>query len=198
MPGQHPNDPRAALGRGDRTALLVVDMLNDYDHPDGDALRRSAQEVVPVLGGLIERARENGVTVVHVNDNHGSWESGRDALVARATEGAGAAMIEPVAPADDAPFITKARHSVFYGSPLQYLLEHEGIGRLVLTGQVTEQCILYSALDAYIRHFQLVVPRDAVAHIDADLADASLRMMKRNMQADVVDADDVDLGSDAG
>lgn len=193
MPGQHPNDPRAALGRGDRTALLVVDMLNDYAHPDGDALRRSAEDVVPVIARLRDRARDEDVPVVHVNDNHGSWESDRDALVTVAREGAGAALIDPVAPTDDAPFITKARHSVFYGSPLQYLLEHESIGRLILVGQVTEQCILYSALDAYIRHFQLVVPRDAVAHIDAGLADAALRMMERNMQADVVAADDVQL-----
>lgn len=193
MPGQHPNDPRAALGRGDRTALLIVDMLNDYEHPDGDALRRSATEVVPVIADLRDRARELGVLVVHVNDNHGSWESGRGELVAAARSAAGDALIDPIRPADDAPFITKARHSVFYGSPLQYLLEHEGIGRLVVTGQVTEQCILYSALDAYIRHFRLVVPRDAVAHIDADLADAALAMMQRNMRAEVPAAAEVDL-----
>lgn len=195
MPGQPPNDPRAALGRGDRTALLVVDMLNDYAHPDGDALRRSAEDVVPVIAALRDRAVDEGVPVVHVNDNHGRWESDRDALVAQARDGAGADLIDPIRPRDDAPFITKARHSVFYGSPLQYLLEHEGIGRLVLTGQVTEQCILYSALDAYIRHFRLVVPRDAVAHIDPQLADAALSMMERNMRADVVPADEVGLGA---
>jgi nicotinamidase-related amidase len=58
----------------------------------------------------------------------------------------------------------------------------------VLTGQVTEQCILYSALDAYVRHFDVAVPPDAVAHIHGDLADAALKMMERNMRAELVPA----------
>jgi nicotinamidase-related amidase len=81
--------------------------------------------------------------------------------------------------------VVKARHSVFYETQLEYLLRQEEIGRLVLTGQVTEQCILYSALDAYVRHFEVVVPRPAVAHIHEDLAGAALRMMKENMRAEV-------------
>jgi len=64
------------------------------------------------------------------------------------------------------------------------------VTRLTLIGQVTEQCILYSALDAYIRHLEVGVPRDAVAHIHQDLADAALRMMQRNMDADVSPARD--------
>jgi nicotinamidase-related amidase len=67
------------------------------------------------------------------------------------------------------------------------------VGRIVLTGQVTEQCILYSALDAYIRHFEVAVPRDAVAHIHSHLADASLELMALNMDADVCDAGDCTL-----
>ena len=67
----------------------------------------------------------------------------------------------PVAPAEDVPFLVKARHSVFYETQLEYLLRHHGADRLVLLGQVTEQCILYSALDAYVRHFEVMVPRDA-------------------------------------
>jgi len=61
---------------------------------------------------------------------------------------------------------------------------------VVLTGQVTEQCILYTALDAYIRHFDIRVVRDAVAHIDEELGDAALRMMESNMRVDLVDAED--------
>ena len=57
--------------------------------------------------------------------------------------------------------------------------------RLILIGQVTEQCILYSALDAYVRHYEIVVPSNAVAHIHHDLAGAALRMMQLNMSAHV-------------
>lgn len=169
------------IRRGDRTALVVVDMLNDYEHEDGERLRESAATAVPVIAGLIARAREADVPVIWVNDNHGQWSAGRPELIETARAGAGADLIDPVAPDDDAPFVVKSRHSIFYGSHLEYLLETEEIGRLVLTGQVTEQCILYSALDGYIRHFHVAVPPDAVAHIDAELADAALRMMERNM-----------------
>ena len=61
----------------------------------------------------------------------------------------------------------------------------------MLCGQVTEQCVLYSSLDAHIRHFRVTVPRDAVAHIHEDLADAALRMMERNMGAQVCDSSEL-------
>lgn len=80
----------------------------------------------------------------------------------------------------------KVRHSTFYGTALEYVLQREGVEEVVLTGQ----CVLYSALDAYVRHFRLRIPRDAVAHIDEDLGDAALRMMERNMRAKIVTADD--------
>ncbi len=90
-------------------------------------------------------------------------------------------------------FVVKARHSIFFQTPLEYLLAQEGVDRVVLSGQVTEQCILYSALDAYIRHLEVVVPRDAVAHIHAHLADAALELMERNMAADLCAAADCRL-----
>jgi nicotinamidase-related amidase len=70
-----------------------------------------------------------------------------------------------------------------------------GVGRLVFCGQVTEQCILYSALDAYVRHFDVVVPPDAVAAIYDDLGDAALKLMERNMSADLTSAEEVGWGN---
>jgi nicotinamidase-related amidase len=80
---------------------------------------------------------------------------------------------------------------VFYETQLEYLLRQEEVDRVLLTGQVTEQCILYSALDAYVRHFDVSVVTDAVAHIDPALAQAALRMMERNMRAELVEAGSV-------
>jgi nicotinamidase-related amidase len=78
-------------------------------------------------------------------------------------------------------------------TPLEYLLSQREIDHVVLAGQVTEQCILYSALDAYVRHLDVSVPRDGVAHIHEDLAEAALKMMERNMRAEVVSASDCRL-----
>jgi nicotinamidase-related amidase len=170
------------------TALIVTDMLNDYGHEDAEPLRASVRQVVPVLAELIDEMRSREVPVIYINDNGGEWTAGRPQLVEQALAGPEPALVEPIVPPDDAPFIVKARHSVFYGTPLEYMLGQFGIERIILTGQVTEQCILYSALDAYVRHFEVAVPCDAVAHIHADLADAALRMMSMNMRATVTPA----------
>lgn len=170
-------------------ALLVIDMLNRYEHEDAELLRASARDVVPVISRLVGRARQANALIVYVNDNHGDWTAGRAALTQRALQGSDPGLVAPVAPGPDVPFLVKARHSAFYATQLEYLLREQQVERLVLCGQVTEQCILYTALDAYIRGFEVFVPRDAVAHIHLDLAEAALRMMARNMHASIGDAD---------
>jgi nicotinamidase-related amidase len=175
----------------DGVALVVVDMLNRYEHDDAEPLKDSVRRTVPVMARLVDAARDAGVLTIYVNDNHGDWTAGRCALTEWALDGADPALVEPIAPASDVPFLVKARHSAFYATQLEYLLRSHGVQRIVLVGQVTEQCILYSALDAYIRHFDVTVPRDAVAHIHSDLAGAALKMMEVNMRADVVDGDAV-------
>jgi nicotinamidase-related amidase len=171
-----------------KAALVVVDMLNRYDHEDAEPLRDAVRAVLPAMTDLIDRTRAANASLVYVNDNHGDWTIGRTGMIKWALEGEDPALVEPIAPGHDVPFLVKARHSAFYATQLEYLLRQSGVDRLVLVGQVTEQCILYSALDAYIRHFRVTVPRDAVAHIDPELGSAALRMMETNMRADVVDA----------
>ena len=165
-----------------KTALIVVDMVNSYDHPDAEKLTKSVETVLPTITDTIDTW--DGPTI-YVNDNFGHWRSNRDDLLETALTGEFRALVEPIAPKDDAMFVVKARHSIFFQTPLEYLLGQEKIDRIVLVGQVTEQCILYSALDAYIRHIDVRVPRDAVAHIHEDLADAALKMMELNMSVDV-------------
>jgi len=168
-----------------RTALIVVDMLNSYEHADADKLTRSVEETLPAMARLLERAADDDVLTIYVNDNFGSWNSNRDELVETVLGGKFAHLVEPIAPKDETLFVVKARHSIFYQTPLEYLLQENETDRVVLIGQVTEQCILYSALDAYIRHLEVAVPRDAVAHIHEHLAEASLELMELNMDADV-------------
>ena len=168
-----------------KTALVVVDVLNPYDHEDADDLVESMAGVVDNIAELVRRAREHDIPVVYVNDNYGQWNSSSQKLLQAGLEGHHPELVEPLRPPEDASFVIKARHSVFYETPLEYLLRQLGVERVMLCGQVTEQCILYSALDAYVRHFAVAVPEDAVAAIDPDLAEAALEMMRRNMRADV-------------
>jgi nicotinamidase-related amidase len=176
------------------TALIVVDMLNRYQHEDAEALRHSVRDTLPAMQGLVQHASDADVPVVYVNDNYGDWSAGRPELCKRALEGSDPSLVEPIIPGEQAAFLVKARHSIFYETQLDYMLRDQDIERLILIGQVTEQCILYSALDAYVRHYSIVVPGDAVAHIHADLADAALRMMETNMAAEITTAQRCSLG----
>jgi nicotinamidase-related amidase len=173
------------------TALIVVDMLNAYEHEDAEALTRSVRDVLPRITDLVERADgHDDVELVYVNDVYGHWNAGRAELVERVLASPARDLVEPIVPPEDAIFIVKARHSIFYQTPVEYMLGQLGVHKVVLVGQVTEQCILYSALDAYIRHIEVAVARDAVAHIHEDLAEAALRMMEVNMRAEIVTAEE--------
>jgi nicotinamidase-related amidase len=167
-------------------ALIIVDMLNSYEHEDADPLMDSVRQMLPAVEDLIDRAREEEAMVVYVNDNSGDWSAARAEIVELAMNGRAPELIEPLIPPPGTPFVVKARHSIFYQTQLEYLLRQEQIDRLILAGQVTEQCVLYSALDAYVRHFELAIPSDCVAHIREDLAQAALKMMESNMRAHVV------------
>jgi nicotinamidase-related amidase len=181
------------VANSSKTALVVVDMLNSYEHDDAEQLTESVETIVSPVSELIAGAERSGAEIIYVNDNYGDWNSSQEELAKRALDGARPDLVEPVLPPDSADFVLKARHTIFYMTPLEYLLGQKEIGHLVLTGQVTEQCILYSALDAYVRHLSVSVPRDGVAHIHKSLADAALEMMERNMDAEITSCADVKL-----
>lgn len=173
------------------TAVLVVDMLNTYQHPDAELLVPNVEDIIEPLTTLVRRADESDdIDLVYVNDNHGDFTAQFSHIVADALDGARPDLVKPIAPAEGARLLTKVRHSAYYSTALEYLLGRLGTKRLILTGQVTEQCILYTALDAYVRHFPVVIPRDAVAHIDAELGTAALKMMEQNMSAELTTATD--------
>jgi nicotinamidase-related amidase len=172
------------------TAVLVIDMLNTYRHEDAEKLTPCVAEKIDPIAGLISTARErDDVDLIYVNDNYGDFTANQEDLVRQALEGERPDLVEPIVPQRGELFLQKVRHSAFYATSLAYLLRQLEPERLILTGQVTEQCILYTALDAYIRHFQVVVPTDGVAHIDAELGKASLRMMEENMRAELAAAE---------
>lgn len=169
--------------------MLVIDMFNDYDHPDGEQLADNVAAIVDPLVSLIGDAdARDDVDLIYVNDNHGDFTADHHAIISSALEGKRPELIKPLVPREGTRVITKVRHSVFYATALDYLLDRLETKRIVLAGQVTEQCILYSALDGYLRHYDVVVPPDAVAHIDEELGAAALQMMERNMGAELLPA----------
>jgi nicotinamidase-related amidase len=173
------------------TAVLVIDMMNSYQHPDAEHLIPNVEKIISPLADLIKRCRDtDDVDLVYVNDNFGDFTAEFSDIVRSACHGERPDLVDPIVPTQHCRALTKVRHSAFFSTALAYLLDRLGTERLVLTGQVTEQCILYTALDAYVRHLPLVIPTDAVAGIDPELSDAALTMMQRNMDAELTTAAD--------
>jgi nicotinamidase-related amidase len=176
-----------------KTGVIVVDMVNPYCHPEADRLAARVSSAIGGVSRLIQRAGAAEAPLIYVNDNYGDWNSSADELAEKALEGAHPELVEPILPNGAHSFVIKARHSVFYETPLEYLLDQMGVNRLVLCGQVTEQCILYSALDAHVRHFDVVIPVDAIAAIYDHLAEAALEMMERNLSAELTSSSECQL-----
>lgn len=145
--------------------VLITDMISTWDFPDADKLLPHALAIAPAIARLKARCRKAGVPVVYANDNLGRWRSDLHELVERSLQsgGAGAAITAQLAPDADDYVVLKPKHSAFYATPLELLLQDLHSGWLVIAGVASDQCVLATASDARMRDRAVVVPRDCVA-----------------------------------
>lgn len=155
---------RSRTRRQPKTALLILDMISEFRYPDGERIARSARKAARNIARLRERAHAAGISVIYVNDTAGKWESDQKALIQRCKDPAsrGREVAELLSPAPGDYFMFKPRHSAFFGTPLHTLLEQLKVGRLIATGITSHQCVLFTAMDAHVREFDLVIPSDCI------------------------------------
>ena len=148
-----------------RPALLLIDFINDFEFEGGERLFPRALEAARATARLKRRAESAGVPVVYCNDNFGRWRSDFRALLERCLGEPvrGRPIAELLRPGKDDYFVLKPRHSGFLSSALDVLLKHLEVDTLVLTGVAGDFCVLFTAQDAYMRGFELLVPRDCIA-----------------------------------
>jgi nicotinamidase-related amidase len=170
-----------------RVAVLALDLITDFDFPDGPAVQRALARHASAIRALFETARSHRVPVIYVNDNLGAWRSDAPALLARCIEPhrSGAALVRRLAPDDEDEIILKPRHSAFFGTPLEMLLEDRKIDTLVVTGISAESCVWMTACDAHTRAFRLVVPADTMAGASARTLRATLTGLEEVLGARV-------------
>lgn len=163
-----------------RAALLALDLITDFDFPDGTAVRRALARHAASIRRLLDAARSNRVPVIYANDNLGLWRSDAPALIARctATRLPGASVITPLCPAANDEVILKPRHSAFYGTALEALLDDRKIDTLIMVGISAESCVWMTACDAHTRGFRLVVPADTMAGASTRALRATLTGLK--------------------
>jgi nicotinamidase-related amidase len=175
---------RAANGR---RALLLVDFINLFDFPHSEKLQERAVHAARRCRGLKDRLAGQGVPCIYANDNFGQWHSEFSRLVQECRRRGGAAreIAELLAPTAEDYSILKPRHSAFYGTPLEFLLDELEAETLVVTGLSTDICVSATAQDAYVRQFKLWVPSDCVAADTEEHERQALDHMRRTMKADV-------------
>ena len=156
-------------GRHD-TVLVILDMISCWRFPDGEALERQAAQIAPCLARLKRRCRDAGVPAIYANDNSGQWRSDFKFVVQESLgQGSlGADITRQLEPRPDDYFVLKPKHSAFFATPLEILLDHVRAERLLIAGVAGDQCVLNTAVDARMRDFEVVVPSDCIASLTPD------------------------------
>ena len=176
-------------------ALLLIDVINDLEFDSGEELLRHALPMAERLAELKRRAKGAGVPVVYVNDNFGKWQSDFKKILEHVLKDdvRGRPLAEILRPEEDEYFVLKPKHSGFFSTTLDILLDYLQAKTLILTGLTGDICVLFTAHDAYMRDFNLVIPSDCVASSDPKENDYTLRKMADLMDADIRPSAEVDF-----
>ncbi len=149
------------------TVLVILDMISCWRFPDAAALKRQAARAAPAIATLKRRCAAAGVPVIYANDNSGQWRSDFKFIVDESldSQGLGAEITHQLQPAPDDYFVLKPKHSAFFATPLEILLDHLSAKRLIIAGVAGDQCVINTAADARMRDFDVVVPSDCIASL---------------------------------
>src|ERR1043166_7103120 len=185
MPAKNADLHGSAPDKSD-VALLLIDVINDLDFPEANQLLRYARPMARKLLHLKERAKKAGVPVIYVNDNFGRWLSDFRRQVAHCLRGdsRGHEIVSLLQPEEDDYFVLKPKHSGFFSTTLDTLLRYLGSRKLILTGIAGNFCVLFTANDAYMRDYELIIPSDCTASNSAEENREALALMRKFLKAD--------------
>jgi nicotinamidase-related amidase len=169
------------------TALLLIDVINDLAFEGSDALVAQAEPMAAALARLKRRATSAGVPAIYINDNFGQWRSDFRRTVAHCTarSSPGHRVSRRLRPTARDSFVLKPKHSGFFDTTLDTLLETLRVRRLILTGIAGNICVLFTANDAYMREYRIFAPADCIVSNTAALNDYALRQIRTVLKANV-------------
>ena len=199
MPHQNQDLHGNAPDKSD-TVLLIIDVLNDLEFEGGEELLESALPMARALAALKKRAKQARIPVVYVNDNFGKWRSDFRMQLDHCLNDdvRGRPVVELLVPDEEDYFVLKPKHSGFYNTTLPVLLKYLEATKVVVTGIATDNCVLFTAGDAYLRDMEVIVPEDCSAAIDPARHDAALDQMRVTLKADTRPSPELDLKALAG
>ena len=174
-------------------ALLIIDMINAFDFKGADQMVPRALAAAKCIAKLKDRARRAGVPAVYVNDNFGRWRSDFHQILEHVLDSPGREIARLLEPRREEYFVLKPKHSGFQFTSLDVLLEHLGAKTLILTGVAGNFCVLFTAHDAYMRDYRIVVPGDCIASLTEENDRYALEHMADVTKADVRPSAELDL-----
>src|SRR5436305_7960634 len=185
MPARNPDLHGSAPDKSE-IALLLIDVINDLDFPEANQLLRFARPMARKILRLKERAKKADIPIIYVNDNFGRWQSDFRRQVRHCLRGdsRGHEIVTMLQPDEDDYFVLKPKHSGFFSTTLETLLRYLGSHTPIITGIAGNFCVLFTANDAYMRDYYLIVPSDCVISNTAKENKEALQLMKRYLKAD--------------
>ncbi|HSS21515.1 MAG TPA: isochorismatase family cysteine hydrolase [Pyrinomonadaceae bacterium] len=194
MPIQSP-DLHGSTPDHSTAALLLIDVINDFEFENGEQLLERALPVGKQIAKLKASAKRARIPVIYVNDNFGKWQSDLNKIVAHCLEDGvrGEPFVKLVLPDENDYFVLKPKHSGFYCTSLELVLQHVGATTLILAGIAGNNCVLFTANDAYMRDFKLLVPADCVASETEPENQSALKQMEKVLKADVRQSNELEL-----
>jgi nicotinamidase-related amidase len=179
--------------RPKQICLLIIDMINELKFDGAQDLLPCIRETARNIAKLKDRMKVEQLPIVYVNDNFGRWKSDFRTLVSRCLEEDENAksVVQLLMPRQDDYFVLKPKHSGFYATPLDLLLEHLGVRRLILTGLLGNNCVLYTAADAYMRGYEIFLPSDCMLSFNQEANRVALEQMKGTLNAVISTSDKV-------
>ena len=168
------------------TTLLLLDVITDFEFDDGDELLRQTLPMAHRLSRLKARAKKAGVPVVYVNDNFGKWQEDFKTMSEHfmSPSAKGHKVVQLLQPEEDDYYVLKPHRSAFYSTTLELLLRELKTNSLIVTGVTTDICVMFTANDAYMRGFDLVIPSDCVAAVKPAHTKQAMEFIKRVLKAD--------------
>jgi nicotinamidase-related amidase len=178
-----------------RVALLLIDLINDMEFEGGEELYKFARPMADRVKALKERCESLSIPVIYVNDNFGRWQSDFRGVVEHVTEQEcrGRDIARMLAPGEDDYFVLKPKHSGFYSTTLDLLLKYLDTKTLIMCGVAGDMCVLFTANDAYMRDFEVIVPRDGMASETPESNDHAIDIMNRVLKAQTPLIEELDL-----
>lgn len=177
-------------------ALLMVDWINDLEFVGGEDLLKHALPAAKKMAALKRRCRAAGVPCIYVNDNFGRWRSDFAAVVKHCSGRVrGRPLAEMLAPTRADYFVLKPKHSGFFNTTLELLLHKLQARKLIITGLAGNICVLFTANDAYMRDYKVLIPPDCTASEHPEVNEHALRIMEKILKADIMPSEDINLRS---